>query len=75
MASASPLASTTFDLRFALGLLHLLHGFGLGLQLGNLHLLLLNVGHHAKLVVLLLFQQQAFQALGVFVGQLNVARA
>ena len=59
-------------LRVAFSLLHLLHGLGFGLQLGNLHLLLLDVGVDAHLVVLLLLQQQSFQALGVLVGQLNV---
>ena len=60
-------------LRLSLGLFHLLHGLSLGLQLGNLHLLLLNVGHYAELVVLLLLEQQAFEALGILVGELNVA--
>ena len=52
--------------------LHLLHRFGLGLQLGNPHLLLLDVGHDAHLIVFLLLEQQAFKALGVLFGQLDV---
>src|SRR5581483_4799835 len=47
--------------RVAFRLLHLLRGFSFGLQLGDLYLLLLDLGIHRHLVVLLLFQQERLE--------------
>src|SRR5581483_5399228 len=62
------------DLGLAFGLLHLL-GFGaFGLQLGDPHLLLLDLGFNSHAVVFLFLKQQTFQSFGVFWRQLNVAQ-
>ena len=57
-----------------LGLFHFLRFGGFGFEFGDADLLLLNLSLHAHLIVLLFFQKQGFESLGVFGGQLNVAQ-
>ena len=60
-------------LRPGLCLLHVADLLRLGLELGDAHLFLLDLGLEAQSLILLFLQQQSFQALGVFSGQHDVA--
>jgi len=59
-------------LGLALRLLYLLNLLRFGFEFGDSHLLSLNVGLNSHAIAFLFFQQQVFQALGVFRWQLDV---
>jgi hypothetical protein len=61
-----------FGIRF--GALDLLRLCGIGLQLGDFHLLLVNGRLEFHALAFLFLQQDVFEALGVFRGQVNVAQ-
>ena len=57
-----------------LGLFHLLHLGGIGVGFGDFDLLLVNLGLNAHAVVLLFFQQQRFQALGILLRKFDITQ-
>ena len=61
------------DLGLRFGLLDVARFLGVGFEFGDFHFLALDFLFGAEALVLLFLQEEAFEALGVFGGKLNVA--